>query len=276
VRGKPEKFADHFSQATLFWNSQTPTERNHIVAAYRFELTRVQTPAIRARVVSLLRNVDEGLAQRVADGLGMDLPPAQQRALEPPVRSEVDASPALSLFAHPGDGGVAGRRVAILVADGVDAGRLRVLYDALAAAGAAPRFLGVKLGRLKAVGGEAIEVEATLETMPSPMWDAVAIPGGGPADAALAGVGAAVEFVKEQYRHCKTLGVLGAPAASTLLAAAGVPTADAEVEADPGIVAMASGDGGPSTSALDGAAQAFVVALGRHKHFERERDPAPV
>jgi catalase len=294
VRGKPEKFADHYSQATLFWNSQTPTEQNHIVAAYRFELTRVQTPAIRARVVSLLRNVDERLAQRVADGLGMDLPPAQQRALEPPVRSEIHASPALSLFAHPGDGGVAARRVAILVIDGVQAGALKAVYDALAHARAAPRFVGVKLGRVKADGGQAIEVEATLETMPSPMWDAVVIPGGALADARLADVGAAVEFVKEQYRHCKTLLVLGAPSSSKLLDAAGISLAEADVASDPGLIQVdASVGGGAAVDADDGeladtldalpseadvrrATQAFLIALGRHKHYERERDPAPV
>src|SRR6202012_2957935 len=107
-----------FPQPTRFLHSQSDVEKNHIVAAFRFELTRVQTPAIRQRVVSLLRNVDETLAARVADGLGMQLPPAQARALEPPVKSEVDASAPLSLFNFPGLGDVTGRRIAMLVADG--------------------------------------------------------------------------------------------------------------------------------------------------------------
>jgi catalase len=242
--------------------------------------------------VSVLRNVDEGLAQRVADGLGMALPPAQARALEPPVVSEVASSKALSLFAFPGDGGVAGRRVAILVADGVEAGSLKTVYDALAHAQVAPRFLGVRLGQVKADGGETIEVEATLETMPSPLWDAVVIPGGALADARLADVGLAVEFVKEQYRHCKALLVLGS--ATKLLDAAGIAMAGADVASDPGIVQIdarvpadvavdaddgdASGtlDAVPATSDVGRATQAFLFALGRHRHFERERDPAPV
>jgi catalase len=294
VRGKPEKFADHYSQATLFWNSQTAVEQNHIVAAYRFELTRVQTPAIRARVVSVLRNVDEGLARRVADGLGMDLPPAQQRALEPPVKCEVDASPGLSLFAHPGDGGVAGRRVAILVVDGVQAAALEAVYAALAHVRAAPRFVGVKLGRVKAEDGRTIEVEATLETMPSPMWDAVVLPGGALADARLADIGAAVEFIKEQYRHCKTLLALGDPLSSRLLAAAGIAMAETDVASDPGLIQVDSRGGGadtvdaddgevsgtldaaPSSADVRRATQAFLFALGQHRHYERERDPAPV
>ncbi len=203
VRGKPEKFADHYSQATLFFNSQTDVEKNHIVAAFRFELTRVQTPAVRQRVVSLLRNVDETLAARVADGLGMELPPAQPRQrCEPPVKSEVATSKPLSLFNFPGDGSIAGRRVALLVADGADAASLQAVYDALIGAGASPRYLGAKLGKVKAaVVGAAIEIEATLETMPSPMWDAVAIDASAEA---LAKVGPAVEFVKEQFRHCKS------------------------------------------------------------------------
>ena len=261
VRGKPEKFADHYSQATLFWNSQSDVEKNHIVAAYRFELTRVQTPAVRQRVVSLLRNVDETLATRVADGLGMDLPPAQQRALEPPVKSEVDASAPLSLFAFPGDGSIAGRRLARLVADGADASALQAVYDALVGAGAAPRYLGAKLGKVKAKGNGAIEIEATLETMPSPMWDAVVVDAS--ADA-LAKVGPAVEFVKEQFRHCKT--ILLAGAAPALLAAAGI-----DAPADAGFIDVA-GAGFSAKAAVD----AFMKAVGKHKHYEREKDPSPV
>ncbi len=261
VRGKPEKFADHYSQATLFYDSQSDVEKNHIVAAFRFELTRVQTPAVRQRVVALLRNVDETLAARVADGLGMALPPAQPRALEPPVRSEVDVSAALSLFAFPGDGGVAGRRIALMVADGVDARAMQAACDALVGAGAAPRYIGARLGKVKAKAGSPIEIEATLETMPSPMWDAVVIDGS--ADA-LAQVGAAVEFVKEQFRHCKTMLVLGA--APALLAAAGI-----DGPADSGFI-DASGQGAGAKAAID----AFIKAAGRHKHYEREKDPSPV
>ena len=261
VRGKPEKFADHYSQATLFYDSQSDVEKNHIVAAFRFELTRVQTPAVRQRVVALLRNVDETLAARVADGLGMALPPAQPRALEPPVKSEVDVSAPLSLFAFPGDGGVAGRRVALMVADGVDARAMQAACDALVGAGAAPRYIGARLGKVKAKAGSPIEIEATLETMPSPMWDAVVIDGS--ADA-LAQVGAAVEFVKEQFRHCKTMLVLGA--APALLAAAGI-----DGPADSGFI-DASGQGAGAKAAID----AFIKAAGRHKHYEREKDPSPV
>ena len=84
VRGKPEKFADHYSQATLFWNSQTPYEKAHIIRGFRFELTKVQVPAIRERTVSMLRNVSDELAKPVADGLGLELPRPMPRVMEPP------------------------------------------------------------------------------------------------------------------------------------------------------------------------------------------------
>src|SRR5688572_18889405 len=120
VRGKPEHFADHYTQAILFWNSQSPVEKRHIINAFRFELSRVQTPAVRERMVAGLMNVDAELAGAVATGLGMrTLPRPLPKALEKKVKPEVTTSKALSLFARPGDGDLRGRRVAILVADGV-------------------------------------------------------------------------------------------------------------------------------------------------------------
>jgi len=74
LRAKPAKFAEHYAQAALFFNSQSPIEQQHIIDGFRFELTRVQTEAVRERVVAQLRNVDEGLALAVANGLGMALP----------------------------------------------------------------------------------------------------------------------------------------------------------------------------------------------------------
>jgi catalase len=112
VRGKPERFADHYTQATLFWNSQTPVEKAHIVRAFRFELSKVQVPAIRRRVVAMLANVDDGLAEMLAEQLGMELPEPLPRAAKTLAAPEVMHSPALSLFARPGDGRIVTRRVA--------------------------------------------------------------------------------------------------------------------------------------------------------------------
>lgn len=68
VCGKPEKFAEHYAQATLFYNSQAEVEKAHIAAAFRFELSKVGVPAIRKRMVSSLLNVSEELAAEVAAG----------------------------------------------------------------------------------------------------------------------------------------------------------------------------------------------------------------
>ncbi len=101
VRGKPERFADHYTQATLFYTSQTPVEQQHIINAFRFELTKVQVPAIRERMVSGLMHVDMGLAKAVADGLGItDMPEPMPKVLQKKVKPEVTQSKALSLFAR--------------------------------------------------------------------------------------------------------------------------------------------------------------------------------
>ena len=89
MRGKPQKFAEHYNQATLFWNSQSDVEKAHIVNAFRFELTKVQTVAVRKRMVAGLRNVAAELAERVAAGLGFAVPEALPKVLARTPRAEV-------------------------------------------------------------------------------------------------------------------------------------------------------------------------------------------
>jgi catalase len=111
VRGKVERFADHYTQATLFWNRQVDLGKQHIVNAFRFELSRVQTPAVRERMVSGLMNVAAELAETVAAGLGIrDMPAPMPKVLKRDVKPEVSVSPTLSLFARPGDGSNRTRR----------------------------------------------------------------------------------------------------------------------------------------------------------------------
>lgn len=262
VRGKPERFADHYTQATLFWNSQTPVEKVHIISAFRFELTRVQAPAIRERVVAMLLNVAEDLAEGIAHGLGMKaLPPAQPKAFMQTIMPEVVSSPALSLFARPGDGSIAGRRIAILVADGVDGASARELREELAAEGAVPRFVGVCLGTVQSTDGGDIEVEVTFETMPAVLFDALVVPSGHEDARNLASVGQALEFIKEQYRHCKPLLALGI--GRDLLESAGVKLRLPSGELDPGVLTF-------SDEGLDDILPQFIEAIVAHRHFERE------
>jgi catalase len=267
VRGNPELFADHYTQATLFWNSQTPVEKTHILRGFRFELSRVQVPAIRLRVISMLANVNPDLAGALARELGVDLPPPMPKALMKEVVPEVTVSPALSLFAQPGAGGIATRRIAIMVADGTDGVRARAIHGALAAAGATPRYVAPRLGVVATEEGSTLEVEATLESMPSVLFDALVMPGGKKATKILGGVGHALEFIKDQFRHAKPMLALGS--SRDLLEGAGISVVLPSGKPDPGVIVR-------DDSSTDAVIAEFTAAVARHRHHEREMDPPEV
>jgi len=266
VRGKAERFADHYTQATLFWNSQTDAEKQHIINAFRFELSRVQTPAVRERMVSGLMNVARELAEPVAAGLGIrELPAPMPKVLRRDVTPEVTASPALSLMSRPGDGSIRTRRVAILVADGCDGESLTALADRLTDEGAVPRFVSSTLGSVRPATGDAIEVDVSLEAAPAVLYDALVLPDGVEAVDTLRADGHTLEFIKDQYRHCKPILALGA--SEQLLKACGIDQALPNGQTDSGLLLGA--DAGA-------VADAFVDAIAKHRHFARETDPPRV
>ena len=268
VRGKPEKFAEHYNQATLFWDSQSDVEKQHIVRAYRFELTKVQTVAIRERVVAQLRNVAEELAQAVGDGLGMSgLPEPLPKILKRSPKGEISTSMALSLLARPGEDGIKTRRVAVLVADGVDGASAIAIHEALTEEGAVPRFVGIKMGRVQAIEGQPIKIEVSMEAAPAVVWDAMVVPDGESAADILSQSGHALEFLKDQYRHCKPILLLGA--ARDLIETAGIPAKLQNGKQDPGLLLVDAADAGAAVTT-------FVTALAKHRHFERETDPPRV
>jgi len=267
VRGKPEKFAEHYNQARLFWKSQSDVERSHIVNAFRFELTKVQTVAIRKRMVAGLANVAKELAERVAAGLGFDVPEPLPKVLERTPRPEVEQSPSLSLLVRPGDGSIATRKIALIVANGVDGEPLARLHAALAQRGAVPRFVGPTLGRVDSTSGDPIEVEISIDAGPSVVYDAVVLPDGEEAVKELAQLGQAMEFLKDQYRHCKPILALGASAA--LLEGAGIWQTLPSGEKDPGVLYCQDGNAAK-------AVEPFVEAIAKHRHFERETMPPRV
>jgi catalase len=266
VRGNPELFADHYSQARLFYHSQSPAEQAHIAAAFRFELTRVQTPAVRERVLSLLANVDTVLVNAVAGGLGMEVPAPQAVAFPRPFPEYAPSAP-LSLLSRPGQTGIKTRKVAILVGNGSDGVAVRAIYSSLLADGAVPRLVGSQLGKIQSSDGSVLYVEITLEAGPSVLYDAVVIPDGEQAVKALGRDAHALDFVREQYRHCKPILVLDGAAA--LLKQANVPPTLPDGSPDPALIGTENDD-------LAAALKAFKQVLGAHRSFARETDPPTV
>ncbi len=262
LRAHPERFAEHYNQATLFYQSQSPPEKAHIIAAFRFELSKVTVPAIRERTLSMLRNVSEELAKSVASGLGMPLPKAMPLAIKRGPAPEVDVSPALSLMARPGDGDIRTRKVAILVANGVNQDVVASVQDSLVSNGAVVRLVGPRVGPFTTANGATLDADASLENEPGFLFDALVLPGGeAEYMKTMAAQGRVAEFIKDQYRHCKAiLAVNAAP----MLEQAGISNAPK----DPGLISV------PSYN--DGAGKSFVAALAKHRHFERETDPPMV
>jgi catalase len=260
VRSRSETFADHYSQATLFWNSMSAWEKEHIVSAYRFELGKVETPHIRQRVVEHLNHVDHALATAVAAGIGV---PAPEKVAD----NHGHSSAALSQ-ANAANPGILSRRVAILVADGVDGLSVTPLRDALQREGAIVELLGPVDGEVSTADGGTLPVDRAMNTMASVVYDAVVVPDG--ADA-LASDGYAVHFLAEAYKHAKPVGVLGTGV--DLLARAQIPPlapAGGDLIELSGLVAQPArgATGQPFITA-------FTAAIAAHRHFDRLVDAVP-
>lgn len=258
LRAKPEKFAEHYAQARLFYRSQTPLEQQHIADAFRFELTRVQTPAIRERMVAMLRHVDEALALKVAKGLGMTRLPEAPPLVAPVPEGEVQVSPGLSLKARPGDGSIRTRRIALLVTDGMDTAAAAQLYDAFTSAGGLPRYVGSRLGSVQGADGSSLPVEVTLDAMPAVLWDAMVLPAGETAASLLAQDDHVIEFLRLHWRHNKA--ILAPQSSAPVFAAAGVPF-DGNGEAL-GVLA-------PQDADMSSVADEFMRLVARHRIDER-------
>jgi catalase len=288
VRARSEKFFDHFSQAALFWNSQSHPEKAHIVQALRFELGKVETPAIRERMVFLLAQVDKTLAGLVAQGLGMPVPkkvdgpvnqsvpadgPSKKFQPKPPTLA-VNRSPALSM-ANTVKEGIATRKIAMLAADGVDETALAGMKKALTAAGAQAKVVAPRLGMLKGTKGAPIGIDFSFLTAASVLFDAVYVPGGEPSVEILKGDAKAIVFVKEAYLHCKPIAVTDAGLELLLAAQPGVDkTATSHAQ---GVVQdetkLLAGDEGivmGAGSQITQVASKFIKALAQHRHWDRE------
>ena len=173
VRERSASFADHYSQARLFYMSQTPVEQGHIAGALVFELSKVERLEIRTRMVSHLPHIDAGLADRVAKGLGLtEKVPAAKPAVAP--RTDLKPSKALSIALNPPTS-FKGRKVGVLVTDGVDRPLLDALKKALKGEGATLEIIAPTVGGVAASDGTRIEGDQKIGGGPSVLYDAVAI-----------------------------------------------------------------------------------------------------
>jgi catalase len=269
IRRRSPSFDDHFSQAALFWNSQSSVEKDHIVAAFRFELSKVEVADIRQRVVDNLAHVDSKLASRVAAPLGIKPPDPKAAAGRLGFRdyriiNKVDEDAALRMVGRPG-GTVSTRKIAIMVSDGFDYPAVKRLQQDMVDAGAICKILAPHLGTVNTASGKQISIDHTFTNMPSIMFDAVLVPGGVSSVTALCGMGDAVHFVLEAYKHCKTICVVneGVQLLSTLGFSNG-KNPDATSIPTPGVIIA------DIRKVLDGQVTLdFTSALSTHRHWDR-------
>lgn len=271
LRRRSPSFDDHFTQARLFFDSQSAAEKEHIIAAFRFELSKLEVPAIRQRMVDNLAHVDPKLARRVAEPLGIDAPDAKAAAgragfREHRIAMAIDESPALRM-SDGGEGAIRTRKVAILVADGFDSGSLKPIREAIEQAGAQCKVVGPHLGFVTSVSKRQIAVDATFVNMPSVLFDAVLVPAGPGAAAALARDGDAVHFVLEAYKHCKAICTVGEGVG--LLATLGIGADDPAAAPAGVVVAPTPADSLGDHAAAQQVARAFIAAIARHRHWDR-------
>lgn len=268
IRKRAAAFKDFYSQATLFWNSMSDVEREHIVAAFRFELGKVTNTDIRRRVVDQLNHVDHTLAARVADGVGVPAPEAEVTA------NHGRSSPALSQLTTAMNT-IASRRVAVLVADGVDGIGVGRLVADLRERAAVVELLAPTGGTVRDANGDELPVDRAINTMASVLYDAVVVPCGPDSVQTLSADGDAVHFVAQAFKHAKPVAAFGSgvellePAAVRGVRCA--EKADINVVADHGVVTTAA--------AADDLGNDFGAALAaeimRYRAWQRATDSVP-
>lgn len=266
MRKRAQSFENHYSQARMFWKSMTAVEAEHIVAAFAFELGKVEVPDIRSAVVAQLAQIDHGLASQVAAKLGLPEPPAE------PVDDSVPASPALSQISAAGDT-IVSRKVAVLAADGVDVVGTQRFRELMQRRGAVVEVLApVAGGTLRGGSGGELPVDRAFTTMASVLYDAVVVACGPDSVSTLSNDGYAVHFVVEAYKHLKAIGAYGA--GIRLLRAAHIEARqadDTDVVSDQSVVTTAAAADDFPEEFVD----EFVAAMAQHRCWQRCTDPVP-
>ncbi len=247
VRLRAESFADHYSQPRQFYISQTEVEQMHIADAFTFELSKCEREDIRARVVSHLRNIDEGLAETVAGNLGLEMPEAAEPTVAP---RDLKPSDPLSIFKN-GPDSFAGRVLGLYVADGADQGLVEALQDAGEAEGAFVTVIAEKVGGATLSGGRELAGQETFAGGPSILYDAVAFVFPEDDGDRLAGLKPLADALSDAWAHGKVIGYTAG--AKPLFDGVGLAEPDG-----PGAVALGSTD-----------AQGFITECRALRHWNR-------
>ena len=259
IRERSSSFSDHFSQATLFWNSLSEIEKDHLVAAAHFELGKVGDHGVRERMVDRFNHVDHELAKRVAEGIGIAAP------MEAAVENHGQSSAALSQIDTPKT--AKGRKVAILAADGVDASQITAIKQALKAVDAKAEIVAKFMGTIKAADGQELEVDKTFLTGASVMFDAIYVPGGAQSIDALKTNGEAMDFINEAFKHCKAIAATG-EGVDLLKASEVQKVMGSSMQADQAIITDQKSD-------AKKIAKLFVEAIAQHRNWARQKDLLP-
>jgi len=255
LRVRPASFADHYSQAAQFFSSLSKPEQNHIVAAFTFELSKVETKAVRARMLSQLANVDMKIAQRVANGIGHD-EPLEHAPTSAKARINLKPSPSLSILAK-AKPTMKGRLIGVLVADGTDSDLVSALQASAKSNGAKLKIIAPKVGGVKAANGKNIPADFQLAGGPSVLFDSVVVAVSSEGGQQLAMHAAAIGFVQDAFSHLKVIGHTAG--ADALLQ-------KANVMPDEGVIALQAAN----------FADTYLAAAAKGRIWDREAKVRPV
>ncbi|MEO5682458.1 MAG: catalase [Chitinophagaceae bacterium] len=272
VRERSASFFDHFSQARLFFNSQSDPEKNHIIDALSFELGKVETVAIRTRMIGILSQIEKSLAAAVAYNLGLHVPKKPEEPMNHSIpadgdpkkfqpfkaQSSIEASPALSM-AGTIKNSIQTRKIAILASDGVDEPALSSMKKALEAAGAVTHIIAPKLGMITAENNAAIPADQSFLTAASVLYDAVYVAGGTINAANLEAEPDAVHFINEAFKHCKA--IAAEKTAMQVLKATYFSKKLQDKKLEEGVLI---GEG-------KNLSASFIQAIAQHRFWEREK-----
>ena len=208
VRLRAESFADHYSQARMFYHSGTPQEQKHIAKALTFELSKVDIPEIRKKMLGHLDIIDKHLGSEVAEAMGMS---GEAEKITPAVMPiDLPPSPALRMYGkYPPT--LKGRKVGVLLAAGFNLKLKDELVAMIKKEGAAVAIIAPKVGGVEDSAGTKHKADAALSGSPSVVFDAVAVLAGPAGDKMLAANPDAVGFLMDASRHLKAIALSGVP-----------------------------------------------------------------